>query len=166
MSDFGFPDPPMKTDELEIELGKFNVVDEGTKLLRLNSVHPNTEEMEFLYDRCTNAIDKAETLLVFLQGYCFSTSSSFDRSSFTTGEAGTGKSTFAQKLLAYCRFKGKIALGCAATALAAQVYKEDTFSTAHYLFDIPVVEDNDDADTLVEVYFLRMFLADFYLLRE
>ena len=40
---------------------------------------------------------------------------------FTTGEAGTGKTTFAEKLLAYTRSKGKIALGCAATALAAQV---------------------------------------------
>ena len=38
-----------------------------------------------------------------------------------SGEAGTGKTTFAQKLCAYVRSCGKIALGCAATALASQV---------------------------------------------
>ena len=40
---------------------------------------------------------------------------------FLIGEAGTGKTTFAEKLCAYTRSKGKIALGYTATALAAQV---------------------------------------------
>ena len=37
---------------------------------------------------------------------------------------------------------GMMALGCAATALAAQIYgEEEEFCTAHQLFGIPVVED-------------------------
>ena len=37
---------------------------------------------------------------------------------------------------------GMVALGCAATALAAQIYGEEVeFCTAHQLVGIPVVED-------------------------
>jgi hypothetical protein len=43
--------------------------------------------------------------------------------------------------MAYTRSLGKIALGCASTGLASQVYAD--FSTAHSLFHIPVVDDVD-----------------------
>ena len=66
---------------------------------------------------------------------------------FIQGSAGTGKTTFAKKVAAYVRSLGKICLGCAATGLAAQVYGEDEeYTTAHDLFGIPVVEDNEDLD--------------------
>ena len=68
-----------------------------------------------------------------------------------SGEAGTGKTTFAQKLCAYVRSESKIALGCAATALASQVYINDYFVTAHELFKIPVVDDSDDIDSTNEI---------------
>ena len=68
-----------------------------------------------------------------------------------SGEAGTGKKTFAQKLCAYVRWQDKVALGCAATALASQVYINDFFVTAHELFKIPVVDDWDDLDTTNEI---------------
>ena len=47
-------------------------------------------------------------------------------------------------LLALARSMGKV---CAVTALAAQVYgEEEEFTTAHDLFGIPVIEDNEDID--------------------
>jgi KaiC/GvpD/RAD55 family RecA-like ATPase len=60
---------------------------------------------------------------------------------FIQGSAGTGKTTFfARKLTALTRSMGKVALGCTATALAAQVYGEaEEFTTAHDLFGIPVI---------------------------
>ena len=53
---------------------------------------------------------------------------------------GSGKSTFAKKVMALVRSKGRIALGCASTGLAAQVYGQGEFETAHSLFGIPVIE--------------------------
>jgi hypothetical protein len=71
---------------------------------------------------------------------------------FIQGTAGTGKSTFAKKLTALARSMGLIALGCAATALAAQVYGEiEEFCTAHQLFGIPVVEDSEEIDHEADV---------------
>ena len=47
---------------------------------------------------------------------------------------------------------GLIALGCAATALAAQVYGEiEEFCTAHQLFGIPVVENSEEIDHEADV---------------
>jgi hypothetical protein len=57
------------------------------------------------------------------------------------GKAGSGKSTFVKALMAYVRSQGKIAVGCASTGLAATVYED--FNTAHALFGIPVIEDED-----------------------
>ena len=52
---------------------------------------------------------------------------------------GCGKTTIAKTIAAYLRSKGKIVLICASTGLAAQNYPKDA-STAHQLFNIPVVE--------------------------
>jgi ATP-dependent DNA helicase PIF1 len=60
------------------------------------------------------------------------------------GRAGSGKSTFAKYLAAYCRSLGKICLGCASTGLASNVY--DDFTTAHSLFAIPVIDDAEEYD--------------------
>jgi hypothetical protein len=47
-------------------------------------------------------------------------------------------------VMAYVRSLGLVAKGCASTGLAASVY--DDFSTAHSLFAIPVIEDEEDFD--------------------
>ena len=57
------------------------------------------------------------------------------------GVGGAGKSTLANKIMAYARSQGLIAVGCASTGLAATIY--DDFSTAHSLFCYPVVEDDE-----------------------
>jgi hypothetical protein len=91
---------------------------------------PNTEEQERLFNRIKYALENKQQLLIFIQG-----------------TAGTGKTTFAKKLTALTRSMGMVALGCAATALAAQIYgEEEEFCTAHQLFGIPVVEDGEDID--------------------
>ena len=62
---------------------------------------------------------------------------------FIQGKAGVGKTEFAKKLMCYCFSIGGIALGCAATALAATIYIDYGFETTHSLFKIPVNSDND-----------------------
>ena len=64
---------------------------------------------------------------------------------------GCGKTTIAKTIAAYLRSKGKIVLICASTGLAAQNYPNDA-STAHQLFNIPVVEMEmrDVADDPIE----------------
>jgi hypothetical protein len=46
--------------------------------------------------------------------------------------------------MAHVRSRGLLAKGCASTGLAASVY--DDFSTAHALFAIPVIDDEEDFD--------------------
>ena len=64
---------------------------------------------------------------------------------------GCGKTTIAKTIAAYLRSIGKIVLICASTGLAAQNYPNDA-STAHQLFNIPVVEMElrDVADDPIE----------------
>ena len=57
---------------------------------------------------------------------------------FIQGKAGVGKTEFAKKLMCYCFCIGGIALGCAATALAATIYIDYGFEKTHSLFKIPV----------------------------
>ena len=97
------------------------------KLRQLHATCPNNRDQDYLYHRLTRALDDDYTQIIFLQG-----------------QGGSGKSTFAKKMMAYARSKGKIALGCASTGLAAQVYGPGEFSTAHSLFGIPVLEDADE----------------------
>jgi hypothetical protein len=58
------------------------------------------------------------------------------------GEGGSGKPFTAQLIAAYTRSKNKIVVGCASTAFAANNYKD--FFTAHSLFEIPVIEDEEN----------------------
>ena len=62
---------------------------------------------------------------------------------FIQGKAGVGKTEFAKKLISYCWSKDGVAVGCAATALAATIYSEFDFETTHSLFKIPVDTEND-----------------------
>ena len=78
-----------------------------------------------MYQRVKYALENNQQLFIFIQG-----------------TAGTGKSTFA-----LARSMDLIALGCAATVLAAQVYGEiEEFCTAHQLFGISVLEDSEEID--------------------
>ena len=55
-------------------------------------------------------------------------------------------STIMKKIIHKTRSQNKIVLGCAATALAAQVY--DSFDTFHGLFKYPVVKEMEDIDQI------------------
>jgi hypothetical protein len=45
----------------------------------------------------------------------------------------------------------KIVKGCAATGLAAQVYEDLDFDTAHSLFNIPIVDNEEDYDHINQI---------------
>jgi len=137
MESFGFPLPTNIDNNNEIERLKlkFSVIEQKELLHHYLSEKPNTDEQEFLMNKVKIALQQEQRLLVFIQG-----------------SAGTGKTTFAKKLTAMARSMGLIALGCAATGLAAQVYGDDEeFTTAHDLFGIPVIEDNEDIDHEAEI---------------
>jgi len=57
------------------------------------------------------------------------------------GNAGSGKTFLAYKIMLYLRSKDIIASGCASTALATQNYPGMKFTTAHTLFKVPVIRD-------------------------
>ena len=122
MAQFGLPEPQGIDTELDRERLRWNSAEELAKLNHYLAVSPNTAEMDVLYDELTHAIDIVETVFVYIQG---SKSDTHVHVMFEilllAGEAGTGKTTFAEKLCAYTRSESKIAVGCAATALAAQV---------------------------------------------
>ena len=139
MSDFGLPEPMVINTELDRERIRYDPAEQRLKLLRLNQECPNTPEQEILFQRASRVINSdSDTDIIFIQG-----------------EAGTGKTTFAEKILALTRSLGKIGLGCAATNLAAQVYIGDSFTTAHDLFGIPVTDDDDELDSQNEVSFRK-----------
>jgi len=60
--------------------------------------------------------------------------------------------SISMQIIAYTRSLGKIIKGCAATALAAQCYEGLDFDTAHSLFNIPVVEDEEGYDHIDEIF--------------
>ena len=128
----GFPLPIASAELTELERIRLKYEPSVQKQL-LNQYlrnSPNTDEQESAFEEVKRALEENRGCLIFIQG-----------------SAGTGKSTFARKLTALARSMGKVALGCAATALAAQVYgEEEEFTTAHDLFGIPVIEDNEDID--------------------
>ena len=76
---------------------------------------------------------------------------------FLQGQGGSGKTTFAKKIIAYTRSLGKVVLGCASTGLACQVYEEGQFVTAHSLFEIPVYDAIDDFEGEEDAFASRLF---------
>ena len=67
-----------------------------------------------------------------------------------TGIGGSGKTEFAKKIVCLVRSKGKLSLGCCSTGLQTHLYKEFDFQTTHSLFDITVIEDEDDPNAYPE----------------
>lgn len=60
------------------------------------------------------------------------------------GPGGSGKTTTIKKAFMETYSLNKLALGCASTGIAANVYgKPYSFTTAHYLFKLPVEETHD-----------------------
>ena len=149
----GFPMPVDDEPVCELDRHKMMYVaaEQEQLFIDLNRNYPNTEEQEEVFQLIKAAIDKKERLILFIQG-----------------SAGTGKSTFAKKVNAYVRSQNLIALGCCANALACQVYGDNgEYTTAHDLFGIPVIEDDDDMDHISEMCSKHMFNPQrLQLLRE
>ena len=138
--DYGFPEPDETfSTELEDYRRQCNFADERNKLRILHETSPHNARQKELYDIITRAIDRNESLLIFLQG-----------------QGGSGKTTFAKKIIAYTRSRGKVVLGCASTGLACQVYEEGQFVTAHSLFEIPVYDAIDDFDGEEDAFASRL----------
>ena len=133
VNDYGFPEPTEPaTTELGIELEKYDKETQSELFNQLCAATPMTAEMQQVFNRIKKALAAKETAFIFIQG-----------------QAGSGKSTFLKKIMAYTRSLGKIALGCASTGLAAQLYED--FHTAHSLFGVPVVNDDNDYDHEAEL---------------
>jgi pantothenate kinase-related protein Tda10 len=76
---------------------------------------------------------------------------------FVSGAGGVGKTVVAAKIAAQVRANGGLVVGCAATALAATIYK-DNFYTAHSLFKYPVDEDEaDEGKNISRIPFLYSY---------
>lgn len=133
---YGFPLP---TEELETELqeyrARFQRADALQQLEQLQQSEPNNLEQAEFYRIVTDAISLKETKLIFLQG-----------------QGGSGKSSIAKKIMQFARSIGLVALGCASTGLACQVYPVGEFVTAHSLFGIPVFESEDEYDDAESAY--------------
>ena len=129
---YGLPSPEEMDTELQREKMKYDKIKERQKFIVLNESIPNNEEQEEFLKKVYNCLDNNKGALLFLQG-----------------PAGSGKSTCAKKALSYCRSLGKIALGCASTALAAKVY--DDFDTTHSLFKYPVIDNMEDIDDINDI---------------
>jgi ABC-type oligopeptide transport system ATPase subunit len=127
MADFGLPSDIELDSELKYETARYDKEEQLQQFNQLNLISPNTEEMDILFQTIAQMLEFNQSDIFLLQG-----------------QAGCGKSTFAKKIVAYSRACGHIVLGCASTALAATVY--ENFHTAHYLFKIPIMEDEEDYD--------------------
>lgn len=129
LSDYGLPEPQSQSTELEIERLTYDVAQQAQLAASLLAANPLTGEMAALFHDIEAALHRGgeEPFIAILQGI-----------------AGAGKSTFVKYIMAYVRSLGFIAKGCASTGLAASVYED--FSTAHSLFAIPVLEDEEDFD--------------------
>jgi tRNA A37 threonylcarbamoyladenosine biosynthesis protein TsaE len=129
LTEFGLPNPQSINTELEREKLKYNSKEEWELFMLLNRTIVNNLEQQNVLNKIYSDIDKGKSKIYFLQG-----------------QAGSGKTTIAKKIIHYARSKNKIVLGCAATALAAQNY--DGFDTFHGLFKYPVIEDMEDIDQI------------------
>ena len=81
--------------------------------------------------------------------WCWTLTNAIDgKFHFIQGKAGVCKTEFAKKLMCYCFSISGIALGCAATALAATIYIDYGFEITHSLFIISgnIYNDKDEND--------------------
>ena len=127
LSEYGLPEPEDAKTELELERLKYDSAFQAQVLQQLNASSPNNAEQEEIFNFIANELDNVnpnEPTFIFLNG-----------------PAGSGKSTLSQKLMAYARSTGHIALGTASTNLAATNFKD--FTSFHFCFGLPVLEDHE-----------------------
>jgi len=127
LSEYGLPEPEDAKTELELERLKYDSAFQAQVLQQLNASSPNNPEQEEIFNFIANELDNVnpnESTFIFLNG-----------------PAGSGKSTLSQKLMAYARSTGHIALGTASTNLAATNFKD--FTSFHFCFGLPVLEDHE-----------------------
>jgi ATP-dependent DNA helicase PIF1 len=134
LPEYGLPEPQDFTSELAIERAKYDREQQLALFTSLLSEKPLTNEMNEAFEEIKDALLNGTTKRILIQG-----------------QAGSGKSSFAKVVAAYARSQGHIVLGCASTALAANVYKNMSFDTAHGLFQIPVLENAEDYDQEHEI---------------
>jgi hypothetical protein len=138
LESFGFPLPCDLNTELEIERLRYTAADQATLLQFLHTTERNNAGQQVAYDTIVNTIDA----FVLTEGNQHPSAAS--QCIFLSGVGGTGKTALFRKLHAYCRSKGLLIQICAATTLAALLFKGG--STAHSLFKYPVVDDLDNID--------------------
>ena len=137
LSDYGIPQPKNMKTELEIERYKYDNNEQLSYYNKLCNDVPNTVEQQEIFDEIINAVENKLTKIYYIQG-----------------QAGSGKTMLAKKIMAYCRSQQKLCTGCASTGLAATLY--EGFETAHSLFKFPVIEDDErDVDTPIECNLLN-----------
>jgi len=134
MSDFGLPEPEILLTELERVRNQYRETEEAQNLAELLLRQPNTVDQDILFREICDSIIAAKDNPE-LPAKIF----------FLDASAGTGKTSLAVKLIYFARSIGLIVGGCCSTNLAAQIYGDLAFSTAHSLFCLPVI-DNDDKD--------------------
>jgi len=139
MVDYGLPAPNQTTSMLQKYLSEINIQESEHALTNLHELEPNTAEMDIAYNDVKNSIDNANPN---------------DDCKFIVIDSmgGSGKSTFAKKIYHYARSKNKVVLGGAATGLATSVYGSLNFETFHTLFSIPVIEDEEEFDSMGNIY--------------
>ena len=127
LAEYELPEPQDVNTELQREVMKYDPQQQLQLYRDLLAKEPNTPEQQAVIDHVLHTLNTncESGNLIFIQGM-----------------GGSGKSALCKKLQALVRSRGHIALGCAATALAATIY--DDFYTAHSLFKYPVNDDPDD----------------------
>jgi hypothetical protein len=129
MAIYGLPMPIYRMTELEIHKLKYSPQQGRLNFQRLEQEKPFNVEQQDIFNIITQS---SRTQRKFDDGLFY----------FMKADAGCGKTTVAMKLAAYFRSLGKIVLICASTALAAQNYPNEGV-TAHYLFHLPVIDENE-----------------------
>ena len=126
-SDFGLPEPTEYKSELDIEKLRYDPNQQKQIYEQLYTRNPPTEQQEAYLQQVFHCIKHNIHKIFMLQG-----------------EGGSGKTTMAKIIAAFARSEGHLVVGCASTAFAASNY--ENFYTAHSLFEIPVIEDEEAYD--------------------
>jgi hypothetical protein len=119
LSDYGLPEPENVKTELKLERLKYDPAFQAQLQQQLNSVQLNNPEQQEFFDSVAYELDNInpdKVIYIFL----------------LNGPAGSGKSSLTQKIMAYARSKGHIALDTA--WLAAINFKDLT--SFRWLFEI------------------------------
>jgi len=159
MKYYGFNEPKDQDSELKRELTKYNNIEYVDKLQSVQLSQPNNPKQQEIYAEIIQSIDNIISHKQWVPNPASGSPGQPDSLMsdetynnpilefyFLSGAAGTGKTALTKKLLYYARGRKALCMGCASTTLAAQLYPDEGFLTAHSLFKYPVedVEYNDD----------------------